>query len=117
MALLLKLGGIDVKKPTKFLISKYTVTAHMGRVASGLMTGDYVVQKKTFHFEYEAIRGDHLNTILNIIYTPVLFFGITYSENGVTRSATVYAGHIPQELYRSDGLWTWINVNFDLIEQ
>lgn len=117
MALLLKLGGVEIKRPTKFVISKYTVTAHMGRVASGLMTGDYVAQKKTFHFEYEAIRGDHLNTILDIIYTPNLFFAIQYSENGVVKNASVYAGHIPQELYRTDGLWTWTNVVFDLIEQ
>jgi len=117
MSLLLKLGDAVVQKPSKFSISKFKVTAHTGRVASGLMTMDLVAFKKTFHFEYEAIRGDHLNTLLDIIYTTTLFYTIDYSENEVVKSATVYTGHIPQELYRTDGLWTWKNVIFDLIER
>lgn len=116
MSLLLKLGGVPIKKPMEFTIERYNVT-DSGRVASGLMTMDLVAKKRKFLFGYPAIDGDDMDAILDIIDTTSMFFPIQYSENGVTKNATVYAGHIPSKLYRSDGLWTWTDFNFDLIEQ
>lgn len=117
MALLLKLEGAEVKKPTDFQINKFDVVANAGRVSSGLMTADRVCKKRKFNFVYDAIRGDHLEAILSIIDTGAFFFTIDYSENGVEKQATVYRGAINQRLYRSDGYWTWVDVTFDLIER
>jgi len=116
MAQLLKLGGVTIKKPTSFRIERYTLTK-AGRVASGLMTLEYIAKKRKFVFEYEVISGTELNTILDIIDTTTMFFTINYRENNVNKSATVYAGHIPSEQFRTDGVWYWKDVNFDLIEQ
>ena len=116
MALLLKLGGITVKKPVEFTIERYNIT-DSGRVASGLMTMDLIAKKRKFLFRYPAIDGDDMDTILNVIDTTTMFFAIQYSENGTTKNATVYAGRIPSKLFRSDGFWTWQGLDFDLIER
>ncbi len=111
-----KIDGTDIKRPTKFHIEKYNITK-AGRVADGTMKLDLVAKKRKFLFRYEVISGTALNTILGLIDTSAMFFTLTYDENGATKTATCYAGHIPAELFRTDGVWYWRNVNFDLIEQ
>ena len=49
--------------------------------------------------------------------TNELFFTLSYVENGQTKTATVYSGSIPTELYRTGDNWVWKGVTFDLIEK
>ena len=117
MAQVITLSGSTLKNPTRFSIENYKLTRETGRLINGDMTMDYVALKKKFLFEYDAISGSDLNTILDIVNSSTIFFTLTYKDQGGTNTVTVYAGHIPQELHRTDGYWTWKNVNFSLIEQ
>ena len=117
MAQLVTLGGVTVKKPHKFQISRYNITKS-GRVANGDMTMEYIAKKRKFHFGYNVISGGDLDTLLGVIDTTTMFFTLTYVQNDVTKTATVYAGHIPTEQFRTDaGAWYWKDANFDLIEK
>ena len=116
MAQVLTISGQTVKLPTSFNIEKYHLTK-AGRVATGDMTLEYIASKRKFIFEYNAIRGDDLDTILNIIDTSTMFFTLTYKENDVAKSATVYAGAVKSEQFRTDGKWVWRNFSFSLIEK
>ena len=112
-----KINGTTIKSPTHFRIERYNITFDAGRVASGLMVMDFIAKKRKFLFQYEVISGTALKTILDIIDTTTLFMTLEYVESGVTKTATVYAGHIPSDRFRTDGVWYWKNVNFDLIER
>ena len=110
------IGGQTVKLPTSFRIEKYNITK-AGRVANGDMTLELIAKKLKFIFEYDAIDGDELDTILDVIDTSTMFFTLTYKENDVAKSATVYAGHLPIDQFRTDGKWTWRGFNFSLIQK
>jgi len=120
MSLIIKLDGTTIKNPSvPIQISKYPVTK-AGRVASALMAIDFLAAKSTFQFEYEAIRHDELQVILNIIHNfPAMFHTLTINENGQEASYTVYPGAVTKQLLRSDnnGYWYWQKTTFQLIEQ
>ena len=116
MAQVLSINGTTIKRPTFFDIERYNLTKS-GRVASGDMTMDLIAKKRKFLFRYDVISGKDLNTILNLIDGTDMFFTLSYIENDVTKTASCYAGHIPTRLFRTDGVWYWTRVNFDLIER
>ena len=120
MALIIKLDGTTIKNPSVPLqISKYPVTK-AGRVASALMTIDFLAEKSTFSFEYESISHADLQTILNIIHNfPTMFHTLNINENGVEANYTVYPGAVTKTPYRTDnnGYWFYKNISFQLIEQ
>ena len=116
MATLTKIDGVTVKTPSDFGIEKYNLTKS-GRVASGRMMIDLVAKKRKFTFAYEVISGKDLDVLLSVIDTEKMFFPLQYEENGVTKTATVYAGAIKAKKWRTDGVWYWKGVTFDLIEQ
>ena len=113
---LLKLAGTTIKQPTEFTIEKYYLSK-AGRVADGTMMIDKIAGKRKFLFSYDAIRGDDLDDIMDILTGDDVFFTLTYKENNVTKNATVYVGGTSQKFFRSDGLWVWKELTFDLIEQ
>jgi len=116
---ILRLNGIDIKKPKPggFSIERYKITK-AGRLASGMMVMDWIAKKKKFVIQYDVLKGEELQTILDIIDSEDVFFTITYEENGVVKTKTVYSGPITYDLYRSDDHgWYWKNVTFNLIEQ
>ncbi len=118
MNIRLRLAGgtwIKIKVPNGFNIQRYNLTKS-GRIANGDMTMDFIAKKRKFLFSYESISKKDFNDILNIVDTTTMFFEIQYVENDVTKTATVYAGHIPSERFRTDMGWYWKDVNFDLIE-
>ena len=117
MAMVLKLGGIVIKQPKDFDIEKYNITKS-GRVASGKMVMDLIAKKRKFLFAYDIISGTALTSILSVIDTDNVFFKIEYTENSnEVKEATVYVGSIKAKKFRTDGVWYWKNVAFDLIEQ
>lgn len=108
-----------IKNPSAFKIERFNVT-NMERLADSTMTGDLIARKRKFYFTYDVITGSDLNNILNLIWEASgLFFLLKYYENGVAKTATVYVGAIPSDLYRADlsTNWVWRNVTFNLIEQ
>lgn len=113
------INGRAIKNPSGFKIERYNVT-NLSRLANADMVGDLIAKKRKFYFTYDAISADELDNILDAIWEiNYLFYQITYEENGVTKSATVYSGSIPTELhYAGRGKnWVWKNVQFNLIEQ
>lgn len=112
-----KINGTTIKRPSSFKIERYNVT-NLQRTADATMKGELIAKKRKFYFTYDAIDSEDLNNILNVIWeTTSLFYTLTYVENNTTKSATVYVGSIPSELFRTGGKWIWKNVTFDLIEQ
>jgi len=116
MAQVLTVDGITIKQPTNFRIERYNITK-AGRVANGDMTLELIAKKLKFIFEYDSIDGDELDVILGVIDTTTMFFTLTYKENDVAKSATVYAGHLPTDQFRTDGKWTWKGFAFSLIQK
>lgn len=116
MAQVLTVGGVPIRKPTKFSIEKYNLTKS-GRTANGLMTMDIIAKKRKFLFEYEVISGADMEVITAVIDGASPFFTLTYLENDTAKSATVYAGSIVAEQFRTTSGWYWKNFKFDLIEQ
>ena len=113
------INGRAIKNPSGFKIERYNVT-NLSRLANADMVGDLIAKKRKFYFTYDAISADELDNILDAIWEiNYLFYQITYEENGVTKSATVYSGSIPTELhYAGRGKnWVWKTVQFNLIEQ
>lgn len=114
-----QINGSNIKNPSEFKIERYNIT-NMNRLSNGTMVGDLIAKKRKFYFTYEAISGYDLDIILELIWeTNKLFFPLTYVENGVSKTATVYVGSIPTELHRAGRTtnWVWRNVNFNLIER
>lgn len=113
------INGISIKNPTSFKIERYNVTT-MERLTNGDMVGDLVAKKLKFYFTYDAISANELDTILNAIWdTNLIFYPLSYPENGKQKTSTVYVGSIPTELHkagRGDN-WVWKNVSFNLIER
>lgn len=114
-----KINNIDIKNPSNFKVERYKVT-NMERLANASMVGDLIAKKYKFFFTYDAISGEALDVILDIIWeSNDLFFKLNYFHNGVAKEAQVYVGEIPAELHRA-GLgadWVWRNVTFNLIEK
>lgn len=111
-----KINGTTIRTPTEFHIERYNLTK-AGRVANGTMHMDLIAKKRKFLFRYTVISGTDMNTILSLIDGTNMFFTLSYVENGTTKTAVCYAGHIPTERFRTDGVWYWKNMDFDLIER
>lgn len=112
-----KINGTPIKRPSNFKIERYNVT-NLERLANAEMCGDLIAKKRKFYFTYEAIQSDDLDKILDLIWeTNSLFYTLTYVENNVEKTAIVYSGAIPSDLYRTGSKWVWKNVTFSLIEK
>lgn len=112
-----KINGTPIKRPSSFKIERYNVT-NMERLANAEMCGDLIAKKRKFYFTYDAIQSNDLNNILNVIWkTDNIFFDFTYVENNEEKTARVYSGSIPSDLYRTGSKWVWKNVTFNLIEK
>lgn len=112
-----KIDGVPIKRPSTFKIERFNLTKS-GRVASGDMTMELVSKKRKFFFTYSAISSKDLNVILDAIWnTNKLFYTLEYVENNEVKTATVYVGSIPSDLHHTGSLWTWTNVDFNLIEK
>ena len=112
-------NGKGIKNPSSFKIERYNVT-NMERLADAKMVGDLIAKKRKFYFTYDAITGTDLDDILEAVWeTDELFFPLVYTENGVSKTATVYIGSIPTDLHKAGKTtnWVWKNVSFNLIEQ
>ena len=116
MAQVLTLSGSTIKQPKDFRVGSFNLTK-AGRTADGSMQLEFIATKRKFYFEYEALRGDDLDTIKDIITGSTMFFTLTYKDNDNSESATVYAGAIEKTQFRTDGKWVWKDISFDLIEQ
>ena len=112
-----KINGTLIKRPSNFKIERYNVT-NLQRLANADMSGDLIAKKRKFYFTYDAISAKDLNTILDTIWeTESLFFTLSYIENNIEKTAIVYSGSIPSDLYRTGDNWVWKNVTFNLIEK
>jgi len=113
------INGVPIKNPSGFKKERYNVTT-MERLTNGDMVGDLVAKKRKFYFTYAAISATDFNKILDAIWnTNEIFYTLEYPEDGQQKSAEVYVGSIPAELYRAGAgdNWVWQNVTFNLIER
>ena len=118
-----KLDGTAIKNPSSFDMEYYTLTQST-RVANGDMVMDFVANKRKFNLSYEAIQSQDLNKIIDILWTRLAttkqcFLTLSYLDDGVEKSATVYSGSIPKNLHRATTgkTWTWKDVKISLIEK
>ena len=117
MAQLLSVGGTTIKNPTSLKIEKYYLSK-AGRTADGMMHIEKISNKLKFLLRYDSIKGSDLDTILGAVYGTAVFFTLSYKENDVTKTATVYVGAIHQSFFRNDtGANYFRDVAFDLIQQ
>ena len=120
MALEITVDGTTIKNPPKPpLFSKYPVTK-AGRVASALMTIDFLAEKRTIQFEYQAMDASDLETIKSTIFNfPTMFHTLVIRDNASELTFTVYPGALNYRPYRTDnnGYWIYTDVTFQLIEQ
>lgn len=112
------IDSTEIKRPSQFKIERYKIT-EASRVASGQMMMELIAKKRKFYFTYDAIDSSDMNVILDALWeNDKLFYNLEYIENNQRKSAIVYVGSIPSDLYRTDNSeWVWTNVTFNLIEQ
>lgn len=119
-----KLAGTTIKTPTEFEIEKFKLSKN-GRLANGDMTFDVIARKKKFYFRYEVLDSVELQKIEAVVDAEPAalgdgiddFFTLTYDEDGVEKTATVYPGAIKKKRFRTGSKWYWKDVTFDLIER
>lgn len=114
-----KVNNVTIKRPSSFKIERYNVTT-MERLTNGDMVGDLVAKKLKFYFTYEAISAEELDTILEALWdTDLIFYPLEYPYQGKTKTADVYVGSIPTDLYKAGQgpNWVWSGVSFNLIER
>lgn len=112
-----KINGIAIKRPEVFKIDRYKIST-LERMADGTMVGDFIARKRTATFTYPVISSIELNNILDIIWlSDSMFFTLTWIEDNVEQTTTVYPGAIPQTLHRTGAVWYWKDITFQLIEQ
>lgn len=110
------IDGVNVKQPSDVGVERYNLTKS-GRVASGKMTMELIAKKRKLTIQYEVIGGIHLERLLSAIDSDAMFFPVTWQEMSNTYTMTAYVGGIKYKRFRSDGVWYWKNLTFDLIEQ
>ena len=117
MAQTVKLSGVTIKTPSDFSFEYYNITK-AERTADGTMHMDLIAKKRKYLFNYTVLSASELETITDIINGTNMFFTLTYYDNNVLQTATVYTGAIHKTAFRSDtGAWYFRDVSFDLIEQ
>ncbi len=110
------IDGTAIKEPHD-LSRKWFKLSKSGRSASGRMNMDVIARKKRFEIKYKVLSGTDLNTILDILQSDASFFNLEFNHNGEKESVVVYVGGITADKFRTDGVWYWKNVTFNLIEQ
>lgn len=112
-----KINGTTIKRPLEFRIERYKIST-LERISDGSMVGDFIARKRTFHFGYPSINGTELDAILDLLWeTNEMFATLTWIENNVEHTTTVYPGAIPQQLHHTGSQWVWQDIKFQLIEQ
>lgn len=114
----IRLNDVVIKQPLDFEMSWFNLTKS-DRVASGDMVMDFIAKKRKFQFSYDVMSGVERKVIFDIINTNVMFFTIKYVDDMtlVDSQATVYVGEITHKRFRTDGVWYWKDVKFNLIER
>lgn len=120
----ISIDGVNIKPPVQadFKISTYLVT-DMKRNAAGLMNGQIIAVKTKLFFKYPAITGAELRKIYAILQGAPLFHTVTYTDDGVTYTKSMYVGEMPKVLQRTGpgtgntSTWIWKDVEFNLIER
>lgn len=113
-----KINGIPFKAPPgeNFEIEHYNITK-ADRNAEGDMIMELVAKKRKFLFFYPELSGEDLDHILRLIDSNEVFFTLEYPDNGVQKTAVVYAGPIRRKKFRTHMGWYWKDVSFNLIER
>lgn len=114
----IKVNGVTIKQPNKPGLSHYNITKS-GRVSSGKMTMQLIAKKRKLRLTYEVLSGSDLDLILSLIDSNAMFFTVSYTENGVSKSMRAYVGEIQRKLNRggTKSGWYWTDISFDFIEQ
>ena len=112
-----KLDGVTIKTPDSFKISRYNITKS-NRLANGKMSMELIAKKLKFYLTWSALDTVDKEKIMNILWSNKLFFKFEYIEDGVWKSAVVYAGELATDLHKArPSNWVWKDVEIHLIEQ
>lgn len=111
-----KLNGLYIKLPHNIKFGRYNLTKS-GRVASGNMKMDIITTKRKFELSYSVLSGTQYDQLESILFDGTSFFSFEYVQGSQVKTATVYAGALNGEPFRTDGIWYYKDVSFALIEQ
>lgn len=112
-----RINGAPFKNPSGFKHERYNVTESQ-RLADGTMAMELIAKKRKFTFTYSSISATDFDTILDLLWeTNDVFFTLTYPDHGIDKTAVVYPGAIPSDLYKANAEWVWQGVSFSLIER
>jgi hypothetical protein len=108
---------VTIRSPHDFNIEKYTITK-AGRMSDGKMTMEYIARKHKFVFSYQVISSKYKEKIDDILFGNhgEMFFILTYTEDGTSKTCQVYPGAIKGKKLREGKIWYWKDYSFDLIE-
>jgi hypothetical protein len=114
---IVSINGIDIGvQPSELGFERYNLTKS-GRVLSGDMTAELIAKKAKWTFVYEVMNGVQIEKLFDAVDSSMFFFPLTFLENGVQKTVTVYPGAVKYRKFRHDGVWYWKNVAFDLIQK
>ncbi len=112
-----KIDGVQIKTPHDFQIQKYRIT-DSNRTANGDMVMDEIAKKRKFFFSYIVITGTEWAIINEALFEGDVFTELSYVEDNVTKTATVYMGALDKgRLHITGGEWVWKGASFNLIER
>jgi hypothetical protein len=113
----IKINGFLIRVPSDCGIQKFKITKSK-RIANGDMKMDLVAKKRKILITYDVISGPELKAIENILYGDDVFFTAEFFDGEEEpETMVVYAGDIDYKRFRTDGIWYWKDLTFNLIQQ
>lgn len=110
------INGVAIKNPHSMKVASYNLTKS-GRTANGKMAMKIIAKKWTVDVGYEVISAAEMDVILSLIDAGKPFFVVDFLHHGIYKRATMYAGAIDRNMFRTSSGWYWKDVSFAIIEQ
>lgn len=116
--MIITIDGTQIKSPSKLKPGIFRLSKS-GRLASGKMTIDLIAIKRRIDLTWDAISGDDMAQILDLLDANV-FYTVTFPDPktpGAQATMKAYVGDINLDLFRNDGKRVWKGVTLPFIEQ
>ena len=115
--MIIKVNGFTLPSPHDFEVGTFRLTKS-ARLASGLMTMDFIAQKVRIDLSWKSISGTDMAAIMAILDADV-FYTVEYPDDAgnIQKTFTGYVGDIKRKMHRSDGKRVWKDVVIPFIQQ
>lgn len=115
---ILRAGDIVLPAPVSLSINDELIwTSETGRLMDGTMAGEVVAEKKTVSIKWGVLQESDIVLIKSGIISG--FFPITFHDDGVDMTLTMYRGTLTKEQIGrlGDGIFWYRSASVDLIER